>query len=145
MNLGRPWEGHRHGLVWEAPHRDEPLTLHSPLHSTPCSLVLLHDLQASSVGQMLIPTAVWDTGSESAPQKTNLAHDFDFPGCMGSEFSELELLLVLDIVSQVCFKHKYQYLLSTDQDLYQLRTIKEALQESSSNHLGLCKRKLRPE
>ena len=69
MNLGRNWEGHGHGLVWEAPHRDEHLTLHSTLHSTPCSLVLLHDLQASSVGQMLIPTAVWDTGSESAPRK----------------------------------------------------------------------------
>lgn len=42
-----------------------------------------------------------------SPQKTNLAHDFDFPGFVGSEFSELELLLGLDIVSQVCFKRKY--------------------------------------
>ena len=69
MNLGRPWEGHGHGPAWEAPHRDEPLTLHSPLHSTPCSLVPLHDLQASSVGQLLIAAAVWDTGSESGPRK----------------------------------------------------------------------------
>lgn len=72
MNLDEPWEGHGPGPAWEASHRTalpRRMSLSPCVPTTPCSLVPLHDMRTSSVGQLLIPTADWDSGSESAPIK----------------------------------------------------------------------------